>query len=1072
MFHRWLSLFVSLVVVSALVAQPVPAKKVLSLADQDIWATANGLSLSPDGKFVAYLHNVPNLDGSIVLRNLASGNEVKIPTGTRTPAPGAPPPPADDEDQLPLPTPGTAVTAAAASTGVTGSPTFSPDSKFLYFPLLPVKAEVEKARAEKKPAAEMPKTVLSVVDVSSGQVVKKIEKAKSFRLVGEGAGLLALVMEAKPEVTPAPSEPAKPAPEKKDDDVLLQIVQAYSPTDQRQGRPGGAGGFPGASGAGTPRVTFGTDLVITNLADNTSATFENVQDYSFTKDNKFLLYTVNARKTELNGLFIAEATNAKSAAAIKSGVGRYYRFTWNEQQSQLAFFFDEKPTAPPPAPPRDPLDPTPAPLPDADSLSRKPKVFLWSREAAKPVDTKDVPVVAGGGSTTAGPVMGVPQAMELLGADVPGLKKGWQLVDRGGLSFSIDGKKLVISAAPIPELPPAPAVPATPPAPATNTAGPTFDMNLWHWKDEAIQPMQKVRAAADRNRSYGCVYLLDTKQFKHLADEDNSTAVPAFGDWGVTRNDKAYRGQTWNYPNPMDYAFTNIRTGETKALVKEMTGGANVSPNVKSAAWFDGKHWFSQSIPEGKIVNLTANLPVKFVDEQYDMPSIAPSYGITGWSTDDRFVFVNDRFDIWKIAVDGSGARNLTEVGRTSGVRLRLIRVEKPEEIEGEPDRGLDVTKPWLLGAENLTTRDSGFYRLPPGGKPGLLVMSARKYGVPTKAKKADTHIFTAQTFKDFPDYYVSGSDFKELKKFTDINPKVREYNWGTQELVEFKTTDGLPLQALLVKPENFDATKKYPMIIYIYERLTDTLHGFKAPTVTRGQVISPSFYASNGYLVLMPDIAYKNGQPGQSAVKCILPAIQAVVDKGYVNEKAIGINGQSWGGYQIAYLVTQTDRFKAAVAGAPVSNMVSAYNGIRWGTGLPRQFQYEHSQSRIGETLWGAPLKYLENSPIFMADRVNTPLMMIHNDADDAVPWYQGIEYYLALRRLGKEVYLLNYNGQPHNLTNRNAARDFAVRMFQFFEHHLKGEKMPVWMDTGVKYLDRDKEKDTVRNMWDAKEK
>jgi len=263
------------------------------------------------------------------------------------------------------------------------------------------------------------------------------------------------------------------------------------------------------------------------------------------------------------------------------------------------------------------------------------------------------------------------------------------------------------------------------------------------------------------------------------------------------------------------------------------------------------------------------------------------------------------------------------------------------------------------------------------------------------------------------------------------------------------------------VKPENFDPTKKYPMIIYIYERLTDTLHGFRPPTVTRGQVINPTFYASNGYLVLMPDIAYKTGFPGQSAMKCVLPAIQAVADKGFVDEKAVGINGQSWGGYQIAYMVTQTNRFKAAVAGAPVSNMTSAYNGIRWGSGLPRQFQYEKTQSRIGETLWQAPMKYLENSPVFAADRVATPLMMIHNDQDDAVPWYQGVEYYLALRRLGKEVYLLNYNGEPHNLARRGNARDFALRMHQFFDHHLKGQPMPEWMVKGVPFLDRDKEKE-----------
>jgi dipeptidyl aminopeptidase/acylaminoacyl peptidase len=259
-------------------------------------------------------------------------------------------------------------------------------------------------------------------------------------------------------------------------------------------------------------------------------------------------------------------------------------------------------------------------------------------------------------------------------------------------------------------------------------------------------------------------------------------------------------------------------------------------------------------------------------------------------------------------------------------------------------------------------------------------------------------------------------------------------------------------------------------MVVYIYERLSESLHVFRTPVVSRGQTINPTFYASNGYLVLMPDIAYKVGAPGQSALKCVLPAIQAVVDKGCVDEKAIGINGQSWGGYQIAYMVTQTNRFRAAVAGAPVSNMVSAYDGIRWGSGLPRQFQYEHSQSRIGATPWQAPLKYVENSPIFAADRVQTPLLMIHNDQDDAVPWYQGIEYFLALRRLGKEVYMFNYNGQPHNLTNKNAARDFAMRMFQFFEHHLKGKPAPEWMVKGVPFIDREKEKEQIKKVLGGK--
>lgn len=1105
-----------LLVALAATAQDPPKKRPLTHGDYDIWGSAAGFTLSPDGKFAAWTQSVPNAEGLVVVKNVAGGSEYKVPTGARGGAGGVgggAPTPAGEyeaEDQIVPPT----VPPGIGGGGVTGSPTFTPDSKFVYFPLTPTKAETDKARAEQKPT---PRPVLAVMDLSTGQIVQRIEKVRSFRIVGEGAGVLITVKEPKPETTPTTPPVGEKKPEEKKDDE-----------DQRGGggRFGGqGGGGPGGPGQGT-RQTFGTDLGVKNLADGKEVSFADVQDYSVTTDTKNLLYTVNAKQTDKNGVYYAPLFGPDAAAVVKAGVGRYYRLTWNAEQTRLAFFFDEKPTAPPPPPTPDPANPQPPPPPDADTLARKPRVFLWDRPTPTQMAAATAPMAAGlSPMSVVASANKVAPAVEVLGPSTAGLKKGWQIVDRGGLSFTADGKKLVVNAAPEPAPTPVaantpregqvvspPASPTTPteptrsgtpptqppaatPTPPRGGAGATFDMNLWHWKDEAIQPMQKARANADRTRSYACVYFLDSKEFKHLADEDRAVSVPQHGDWAVGSSDKPYRGQTWRSPNPRDFALVNIRTGDNKPLVKELGGAVSASPNNKAVAWFDGKDWFAAAVPDGKPVNLTARLPVKFFNEEFDMPMTPAAYGVVGWSSDDKFLFVSDRFDIWRLAADGSEAKNVTEIGRGLGVRLRLVRVEKPDDKEeeatpepapgtpptgppgagGRPERserGLDAGKPWLLSAENLTTRDTGFYRLPPGGKPQLLVMGARKYGNPTKAKKGDTHVLTIQTFKDCPDYYATGSDFREIKRLTDLNPRVKEFNWGTAELVPFRSTDGQPLQAILVKPENFDPAKKYPLIVYIYERLTDGLHTFRQPTVTRGQVINPTYYASNGYLVLMPDIAYRTGQPGQSAVKCVLPAIQAVVDRGCVDEKAIGINGQSWGGYQIAYLVTQTDRFKAAVAGAPVSNMVSAYNGIRWGTGLPRQFQYEHTQSRIGGTLWEMPLKYLENSPVFMADRVVTPLMMIHNDADDAVPWYQGVEYFLALRRLGKEAYLLNYNGQPHNLTNRAAARDFAVRMQQFFDHHLKGAPMPEWMEKGVPYLEREKEKEQWKKLLEPEKK
>jgi dipeptidyl aminopeptidase/acylaminoacyl peptidase len=322
------------------------------------------------------------------------------------------------------------------------------------------------------------------------------------------------------------------------------------------------------------------------------------------------------------------------------------------------------------------------------------------------------------------------------------------------------------------------------------------------------------------------------------------------------------------------------------------------------------------------------------------------------------------------------------------------------------------------------------------------------------KARNADVFALTAGSFNEYPDIEVTDATMKEMHRASTANPQKEELSWGSSELVSYVNADGLHLHAALYKPENFDPKKKYPMLVYIYERLARNVNHFVDPRP--GHTINFSYYASNGYLVLTPDIVYTEGYPGQSALKCVLPAIQAMVDRGFVNPDAIGIQGHSWGGYQIAYMITQTNRFRAAAAGAPVANMTSAYDGIRWGSGLPRQFQYEKTQSRIGGSLWQYPMRFIENSPLFQADRIQTPVLMIHNDADDAVPWYQGIEFFLALRRLGKEAYMFSYNGEPHGLRRRPNQKDYTLRLQQYFDHYLKGAPAPDWMVHGISYLDK----------------
>ncbi len=623
-----------------------------------------------------------------------------------------------------------------------------------------------------------------------------------------------------------------------------------------------------------------------------------------------------------------------------------------------------------------------------------------------------------------------------------GLHRGFVVSEHGDVSFSKDGSRIFFGVAP-------------PPAPVVKDDTPDDEkvsVDLWSWKDDFIQPMQKVRATAERNRSYRAVYDIGQKKTLQLAGLEMRELLPSDdGQWAIGGDDRAYRAMIEYDTRYRDSYLVNTADGSRKLIAKKHAGNIGWSPDGRYALLFDGHDWNSISVPGGQTVNLTSNLGVRFWNEEHDVPGRPASYGPANWTRDGKWVLVTDHYDIWQIDPDGSLARNLTAgYGRRNHLMFRYVKLDTDPR-----DKGVDPSKPLLLRAENYETHDTGFFRTSIGSSeaPTRLIYAAKNFTTPAKAKNADVLVLTESTFAEFPDLQVTDGSFRELRKVSDANPQKSQFLWGMAEIVHFKNADGVPLSATLYKPENFDPKKKYPMIVYIYERLSQNVHQFVEPRPSHN--INPSFYVSNGYLVLEPDIVYTVGYPGQSALKCVLPAVQEMVDRGFVDENAIGIQGHSWGGYQIAYMVTQTNRFRAAAAGAPVANMTSAYDGIRWGPGLPRQFQYEQDQSRIGGSLWEYPMRYIENSPLFQADRVKTPILMIHNDADDAVPWYQGIEYYLALRRLGKEVYFFSYNGEPHGLRRRPNQKDYTVRLQEYFDYFLKGAPKPGWMEHGIPYIE-----------------
>jgi dipeptidyl aminopeptidase/acylaminoacyl peptidase len=951
--------------------------------------------VSRDGKFVAYAYVPQDGDGEIVVRNIASGIEWRAPRGYRPPVP-----PPDD--------PGTNIAEFHAEQARLLRPVLTADSKFVVFSTEPTKAEVNKAKKEKKKPEEMPKNGLSIMDLSNGTVTH-VDRVKTFRVPEDGSGFIAYLMEStKPQEKSTDSNPAQ----RTEPSAVApgNPEPSASPVPTEPTAPGNAepGAKPESQRRSRNKKEYGTDLILHNTSTSTDRKFADALDFTISKDAKTLVYSVSSHKEDTNGVYTIATDTDATPTTLLSGKGKYQRLTWDEDNTQLAFISDKE---------------------DAAAKQPKFRVYYWNR--------KD------------------PQATEIVSITSPGFRKEFVVSDRANLGFSLDGSHLFFGTAP-------------PPEPEKNPdeeipADEKVLVDLWHWKDDYVQPIQKVRAEQDRNRSYRAVYDLQAKKFVQLADDTMETITPSNdGSYAIGADNRKYRITNDYDPGFTDYYLVNTSDGSRKPLLAKQRFNVTLSPNAKYAIYFDGKDWYSYSLNGGSTVNLTRDIKANFYNEENDTPSTPSSYGIAGWTKDDADVLIYDRYDIWRVSPDGSATTNLTDgIGRKESTTLRYVRLDPRE-------RSIDPDKPMLLSAENQETHDTGFYRdkVNSTALPQKLLMAAKDFNNPTKAKDADVLILTASRFDQFPDVWVTNSTFRELKRVSNGDAQRAAYTWGTGELVSFKNTDGVPLKGLLLKPDNFDPKKKYPMIVYIYEKLSEGLHQFRNPGP--GTSINPTYYVSNGYLIFMPDIVYTIGYPGPSAMKCVMPGIQAVVDKGYVNENAIGIQGHSWGGYQIAYMVTQTNRFKAAAPGAVVANMTSAYSGIRWGTGLPRQFQYERAQSRIGGSLWEYPLRYLDNSPIFRADRVETPLLMIHNDDDDAVPWYQGIEYFLALRRLGKEAYMFTYNGEKHGLRKRINQKDYTRRLQEFFDHFLKGAPAPEWMEKGIPYLQREKEKEKYRTSED----
>jgi len=875
---------------------------------------------------------------------------------------------------------------------------FTEDAAYVVARVEPARKDVREAKKAKKKPDEMPKAGLAIVNLATG-AIERVERVKRFAVPEEGSDWVAYLLE-------------KPLPEKKKQD-------AKGPAEEQAGRAKAKPSEHSAESAekGDAKANKkknkkqeGTTLVLRRLSSGVETRYPHVVEFAFNEKGDRLAFAAATKDGKGDGVFVVELgeKGAAEPLAAQRGEGTYKSLVFDEAGEQLAW------------------------LTDRDDVEAEAPAFALYRWRA-----------------------GWRGARLVAGLGVEGVPAGWAVSEHRAPAFSKSGRHLLFGAAPRPQ-----------PEPEDDLLEEEkVKVDIWAWTDDRLQPEQLVQLEQDRKRSYLAIahlYHAEDDIVVQLATEDVPNVVVADegdGEIALGWSNLPYRTmRSWDIQAYSDLYLIEPSTGQRRKVVEKVRAGgfgapAGLSPKGKYVYWWDLEQsaWKALNTRTEKIVELSKGLG-QLWNRLHDTPSYPPPYGLGGWLEDDEGALLYDEFDVW--LVDPAGRfppRCVTEgFGRKHHLRLRVVDLDPDEPA-------VDPRAPLLLSAFDVRTRDAGFFRDRVRGDqlPEKLLMAPKRFSTPIKADDADRLLYSREDFREFPDLWVAGLDFSGARKISHANPQQAEYLWGTVELVEWTSGDGERLQGLLYKPDNFDPSAKYPMMVYFYERNSDNLHRHWAPAPSRS-IINITFYVSRGYVVFVPDIPYKIGFPGESAYSAVVPGVTHILDMGFVDPARIGVEGHSWGGYQTAYLVTRTNIFAAAEAGAPVSNMTSAYGGIRWASGLSRMFQYEHTQSRIGGTLWNALHRYIENSPLFFADKVQTPLLMMHNDEDGAVPWYQGIEFFVALRRLGKPVWMLNYNGEAHGLRQWKNQKDWAIRMQQFFDHYLKGAPAPVWMVRGVPAVEK----------------
>lgn len=777
----------------------------------------------------------------------------------------------------------------------------------------------------------------------------------------------------------------------------------------------------------------GTDLLLYQLSTKKSYNLGNVSEYAFNKAGNILAYTIDANGQNGNGIFIRDMKTGL-ITALENDKANYKSINWNENGDAFALLKSNK------------------------NEQYKEDVFTVIGINKIAGEQSNKVSYAGTG------LKNFPKNMGINGNGTP-----YWSEDQSTLFFGISAQEKKADSTSKnkgkPQLKTDSLAKGKPEAkadakPAAKADIEKPDMIIWNWQDKRLQSAQQTQEMRDKNYSFLSAYRIADQKFSQLADSSLKNVVVAPKNlYAIGYDNSSYELMTnLDGQNYTDIYLINLKTGTRQRIFEKFytsgRGTLSFAPNGKWASFNKDGAFYSINLETLQQYNLTEKIKASFVDELDDHNTIKPSTPNFGWSSDSKYVLIKDNYDLWRISADGKNVTALSDNWKS-----------KKQEVQSKfsiypKDKGTDLSRDQYFTIFNSSTKKSGIAVLE-AGKTNIrpLFMDDNAYGAFQKASGGNVFVYTRQNNEKSPEIYASTTaNLSNPKQITKNTPDQEKYAWSSGvKLINYVSANGDSLQAALYLPANYQEGKSYPTITYIYERLTDELNVYSMPGFPGGG-FNKSMYTSNGYAVLMPDIKYKLNDPGMSAVACVVPAVKAAIATGIADEKRVAIHGHSWGGYQTSFLITQTNIFKAAAAGAPLTNMISMYSLIYWNSGGTNQAIFESSQGRLTPGYWDNWDAFARNSPVYHIKKVQTPLLLLHNDKDGAVDYTQGIEYYNGLRRLNKPVVMITYRGENHGIAKLPNRKDYAVRMMEYFDFMLKDKPAPEWWSKGVNRLDMEK--------------